>query len=156
MTRVHSIARSTAVAGAALILVVGATFAHDAVIGGLPATDQPSAVEDHDIPNADFDQGVEADEDAVERPEIDDQFEDADEPEAAEPAEVEKPAAAKPAKTEKHVKVVKATKTAEADDEDENDQGEAEDNDDNEQAGDHESNDGEHDDGGDSHDGGDD
>ena len=56
MASIHNIARSTAVAGAALILVVGATFAHDAVSGGLPAAGSFSAAEDQDGPEADFDQ----------------------------------------------------------------------------------------------------
>ena len=112
------------------------------------------------VPKADFDQQAGgSDEDAAERPEIDDQFEADDE--ATEPAEAAEPAKAeKPAKVEKHVKVVKAAKPAtEADDEDDNDQGENEDNDNNDQ-GEHDGSDhsgsgaGEHDDGGDSHDGG--
>ena len=153
MASIHSIARSTAVAGAALILVVGAAFAHDAVIGGRPATDPPSTLKDHDIPNADFEQEAESDEDAADRPEIDDQFEandESDQPEAAEPAEAERPA-----KIEKHVTVVKPAKHAtEAADEDDNDQGEDEDNDNNDQGENddsdhHGSGGGEHDDGGD-------
>jgi hypothetical protein len=152
MASLRSFARSTAVAGAALVLVVGATFAHDAATGGLPAANPFSAAEDEDGPKADFDQQAGgSDEDAAERPEIDDQFEatdDADQPaEAAEP-----PKAEKPPKVEKHVEAVKpATK---ADDEDDNDQGEDEDNGNNDQ-GEHDtshhngSGDGEHDGGGD-------
>lgn len=143
MSSVRTFARSTAVAGVALILVVGATFAHDAALVRSNVVSPVVNVDTEDAETGDV--GLETgDVEDVNRPEIDDQIENADDsaqpvtaeaaPKAEAPAKTAK--AAKPAKeakatkapkTAKTTKAAKTTKTAEAADADDaNEQGDTE------------------------------
>ncbi len=159
MSRFHRIGRSIGVASIGLILVSGASFAHDA------SSDTPSSAPAWDGTQGVQTPGVEADDrqgddtDEVDELDQEDHVIGGTPDDLDGPAEVETPdksddgehEAAKPAKPAKPAKaptVHKADKTKSSDSEDENDDNEADDND---QGGDHQ--DGDHQDG--EHDGGD-
>lgn len=116
MSSVRTFARSTAVASVALILVVGATFAHDAALVRSSVVSPVVNVDTEDAETGDV--GLETgDIEDVNRPEIDDQIENVGD--SAQPVNTEAtpnaeaPAkAAKAAKPAKPAKVAKATKTA--------------------------------------------
>lgn len=167
MSRTHRFTRSLAIASVALILVVGASFAHDAVFNAPYAALSPSTVnavvdsglDDPQPPDAAVDdqQGDEddlagkAEDDALtgDQDEAGDQGENDDQvaPEAPKPAKAHK---AKPAT---HIVSSDAGNQAE-----DNDNDDADENNDEAKDGEHDdSHDGEHQDGGDEHDdGGDD
>lgn len=116
MSSVRTFARSTAVAGVALILVVGASFAHDAALVRTNVVIPVVNVDTEDVETGDV--GLETgDAEDLIRPEIDDQIEnvgDSSQPVKAETApKAEAPAkATKPAKVAKTAKIAKVTKAA--------------------------------------------
>lgn len=143
MHKIHKLARSSAVAGASLLLVVGASFAHDSTVATAPVT--TPTVTDVDDDQGELDEletEIEhtLDGDRDEQANDDDQGQDEadaadDGDDAAAAPAVAKPVKAKPAKPAKAKPATVAHDANENDDQDEaddNDDGDQEDADDTE------------------------
>lgn len=141
MRKIHTLARSTAVAGVSLLLVVGASFAHDSTVAGAPTGGTQTVVGiDDDQGELDAPDAVDTEIDTDADDQIEDQAGQTDDGDQAQvKAEKAVPAAAtvKPAKAKPaHVAKPKTLKSAtvatqdEANDANDSDQEDANDNED--------------------------